>query len=129
MDEINFKKQISSSVDGAISKVTESLKNEGYGLLTRIDFHLKIKEKLGKDIPPVIILGACKPSLAYEAFLKYTDVTSLIPCNVVIRDIGKGKVSVEIAKPSTLLKVFGDAELVCFAEVADKELQRVLEAL
>src|SRR4051812_7879484 len=99
MKSLNFKKEVKMSVEDAVAKITELLKNQGFGILSRIDFHTKIKEKLGKDVPQTVILGACNPSLAYEAWKANTDVTSLMPCNAVVRDIGDGKVSVELAKP------------------------------
>ncbi len=129
MSAINFKREISCSVDDAIKRVESGLESEGFGILTRIDFHLKIKEKLGKEILPTVILGACNPNLAYEAFQKNTDVTSLLPCNVVVRDLGEGRVSVEAAKPSMMMEILGDRELVSLAADADNRLQKVLESL
>jgi uncharacterized protein (DUF302 family) len=129
MNTVNFKKEITSTIDDAIKKVTEALKLEGFGVLTRIDFHQKIKEKLNKDISPVVILGACNPGLALEAYQHNPDVTSLLPCNVVVRDIGKGKISVEVAKPTSLMKILGDDELVKLSQAADKQLESVLERI
>lgn len=127
MNAINLKKEVTSSVDTAVERVTSALKQEGFGVLTRIDLHSKIKEKLGKDLPPAIILGACNPQLAYEAYLANSDVASLLPCNAVIRDIGSGKVSVELAKPTALMEILGDKQLVKLAELADEKLSRVLK--
>ena len=124
---ISFKRELMSDVDGAVERVTTALKTEGFGVLTRIDLHTKIKEKLGKDLRPAIILGACNPQLAYEAYQQNTDVASLLPCNAVIRDIGTGRVSVEFAKPSSLMMILGDPKLISLAKDADDRLQRVLE--
>lgn len=129
MSDINFKREMNLSVDEAVQQVTEALKPEGFGILTRIDFHAKIKEKLGKDISPVVILGACNPQLAFEVFQRNTDFTSLIPCNVVVREIGPKKVSIEIAKPSSMLKALGDKQLVELARDADTRLEKMLERL
>ena len=126
---INFKREISSNMDQAIERVTNALKGEGFGVLTRIDLHLKIKEKIGKDLQPTVILGACNPQLAYEAYKQNSDVTSLLPCNAVIRDIGKGCVSIELAKPSSMMEILGDQNLVILAKEADEKLQRVLKVL
>ena len=89
MNTVNFKKVINCSVDDAIKRIEVALKTEGFGILTRIDFHLKIKEKLNKVVPPTVILGACNPNLAYEAFQRNSDVASVLPCNVVVRDLGQ----------------------------------------
>jgi len=128
-EEVNFKKEVSMGVEGAIEKLTTLLKGEGFGVLTRIDLHSKVKEKLGKDLKPVVILGACNPQLAYEAYQANTDVASLLPCNAVIRELQAGRVSVELAKPSSLMKILGDQKLVDLAKDADVRLERALEQL
>lgn len=129
MKSINFKKEIKGSVEQAVATVTEALQSEGFGVLTRIDFDKKVKEKLGKEIRPVVILGACNPQLALEAFQHNADVTSLLPCNAVVREIGPGRVSVEIAKPTALMKVLDDKVLVELAASADRRLETVLEKI
>lgn len=122
MQEVNFKKVVSSEVEACVVKVTEKLKDQGFGVLTRIDLHAKIKEKINKEIRPTVILGACNPQLAYEAFLKNPDVASLLPCNAVIRDIGEGRLSVELAKPTFMMKMLDDSKLVELAKEADERL-------
>lgn len=126
---INFKRQVQSTLDGAIDRVTQALSAEGFGILTRIDMHSKIKEKIGKDIAPTVILGACNPTLAHEAYCTNTDVTSLLPCNAVLREISPGTISVELAAPTGLMTILGDAKLVKLAEEADRRLQRALDAV
>lgn len=129
MNSINFKKQISGNIDQAVERITEALNKEGFGVLTRIDLHTKIKEKLGKDIPAVIILGACNPELAFEAYKANSDVASLLPCNAVLREISPGHISVELAKPSSMMEMINDPKLIAMAGDADKKLIRVLESL
>ena len=126
MNGINFKREIPDSVDHAIERVTRALGAEGFGILTRIDMHSKIKEKTGKDIIPTVILGACNPNLAYEAYTANADVASLLPCNAVIREIAPGKISVELAAPSGLMRILGDAKLTELAREADTRIQRAL---
>lgn len=127
INSINLKREITCDVEGAIERITGALKSEGFGVLTRIDLHSKIKEKLGKDLRPVVILGACNPQLAYEAYESNPDVASLLPCNAVVRDIGSGRVSIELAKPSSMMMILGDQKLVTLAKAADDILQKVLE--
>lgn len=129
MAVINFKREMNGRVEQVVNKLTERLSTQGFGILTRIDFHTKIKEKLGKEVPQTIILGACNPSLVYEAFLKNTDVTSLIPCNAVVREISKERVSVELTKPTALMAILGNKELERLAIEADAKLEKVLEEL
>ena len=126
MNNINFKREINDSFDHAIERATKALAAEGFGILTRIDMHSKIKEKTGKDIVPTVILGACNPNLAYEAYTANSDVASLLPCNAVIREVANGKVSVEFAKPTGMMKILGDAKLTALAAEADSKIERAL---
>jgi uncharacterized protein (DUF302 family) len=127
MKEINFKKVVQGQLEDRVKLLTEALKAEGFGVLTRIDFDCKIKEKLGKDLNPVVVLGACHPQLAYEAYLRNTDVSSLIPCNAVIRELEPNKLSIELMKPSAMMEVLGDQDLVELAKEADSKLKRALD--
>ncbi len=124
---INFKREISATMDQAIERATKALAAEGFGILTRIDMHSKIKEKTGKDIIPTVILGACNPNLAYEAYTANSDVASLLPCNAVLREIAPGKVSLEFAKPTGMMKILGDAQLEKLAAEADGKIARALQ--
>ena len=102
--QINFKHTIqASNIDEAVTKVTNQLKIAGFGVLTTIDFAAKLKEKLKVEIPPTIILGACNPALAYEVYKQTTDFLSLLPCNVVIREIAPTKYSIELPAVYALL--------------------------
>lgn len=126
MSTVNFKREIQASVDQAIERVTKALGAEGFGILTRIDMHSKIREKTGKEIVPTVILGACNPLLAYEAYTANSDVASLLPCNAVIREVGPGRISVELAAPSAMMLILGDARLTELARDADTRIQRAL---
>ena len=127
MKDINFKREISDTLDHAIERATKALGAEGFGILTRIDMHSKIKEKTGKDIVPTVILGACNPNMAYEAYTANSDVASLLPCNAVVREISPGKISLEVAAPSALMQILGDAKLTKLALEADVLIQRALD--
>jgi uncharacterized protein (DUF302 family) len=126
MTDINFKREISETVEQAIERATRALSAEGFGVLTRIDMHCKIKEKIGKDIIPTIILGACNPNLAYEAYTANSDVASVLPCNAVIREIAPGKVSLEFVRPTAMMQILGDAGLASLAQEADARIERAL---
>lgn len=127
MNAINFKREITDTLDHAIDRATKALAAEGFGILTRMDMHSKIKEKTGKEIIPTVILGACNPNLAYEAYTANSDVASLLPCNAVIREVAPGKVSVEFIKPTAMMKVLGDAKLTALAAEADVKIERALK--
>lgn len=129
MQELNMKRTVNGTLAEVIERITAALQQERFGVLTRIDLHDKFKEKLGKDVQPVVILGACNPQLAFEAYSKNPDVTALLPCNVVVRELGPGSISVELAKPSSLMAFLGDPQLAAMAEQADARLARALENL
>lgn len=129
MKSVNIKKEVSGELDPTVEAVTLALKEQGFGVLTRIDLHAKIKEKLGKDLRPTVILGACNPALAYDSYLANPDVSSLLPCNAVIRDLGNGKLSVELARPTALMEMLGDARLVELAKEADAKLETALKSI
>ena len=126
MTTINFKREIAGTVDQAVERITKALGAEGFGILTRIDMHSKIKEKTGKEIIPTVILGACNPMLAYEAYTANSDVASLLPCNAVIREIASGRISLELAKPTAMMQILGDAGLTELAREADAKIERAL---
>lgn len=126
MTDLNFKREISATLDEAIDRATQALGAEGFGILTRIDMHTKIKDKTGKDIIPTVILGACNPMLAYEAYTANSDVASLLPCNAVVREVAPGRISLEFAKPTGMMKMLGDEKLVALAGEADAQIERAL---
>lgn len=126
MVKINFKRDIADSLDHAIERVTKALADQGFGILSRIDMHSKIREKTGKEIIPTVILGACNPILAYEAYTANSDVASLLPCNAVLREIAPMRISVELVAPSAMMRILGDDKLVKLAMDADKRIELAL---
>ena len=94
MMKINFKREITDSLDHGIERVTKALADQGFGILSRIDMHSKIREKTDREIIPTVILGACNPTLAYEAYTANSDVAGLLPCNAVLRQIAPMRISV-----------------------------------
>ena len=129
MKQVSFKKEVRGDFNRVIEDVTAALKDEGFGILTRIDLHEKFKEKLGKEIEPVVILGACNPKLAYDSYQASTDVTSLLPCNAVVRQLTPGTCSIELARATALMEILGDPGLVKLANEADERLERCLMRL
>ena len=112
----------------AIPRVKEALKAEGFGVLTEIDVRQTLREKLGAEMEPYIILGACNPSLAHRALEQEPDIGLLLPCNIVVRTEGQGS-RVEVADPQVMLGIVGNKELNAVAEEAQKRLQRVVVSL
>ena len=112
----------------AIPRVKDALKAEGFGVLTEIDVRQTLREKLGAEMEPYLILGACNPVLAHRALEQEPEIGLLLPCNVAIRAAGSG-CRVEIADPEAMLGIVGSKQLDAIAEEAKQRLQRVVAAL
>ncbi len=112
----------------AIPRVKEALKAEGFGVLTEIDVRQTLREKLGVEMEPYLILGACNPPLAHRALEQEPEVGLLLPCNVVVRVQGEGS-RVEIADPQAMLGIVGNPHLDALAAEARQRLQRVISSL
>jgi uncharacterized protein (DUF302 family) len=127
---INFKHNINAAnIDDVIEKVTNKLKSANFGILSKIDFTAKLKEKLNVDIPQTVVLGACNPKLAYEIYQKSTDFLSVLPCNVVIREIAPTKYSIEMIKPSQMVKLLANNEIDKMATSMDDDMLHLLEEI
>lgn len=125
---INFKHTINSnSMAEVIDKVTKQLQTAGFGVLTNIDFAAKLKEKINVDIPETVVLGACNPKLAYEVYQEDTDFLSLLPCNIVIRKLPTNAYSIEMIKPSEMMKPLANQNISNMAAKMDEEMLDVLK--
>ena len=91
-------------VPEAIEKVTAALAEQGFGVLTRIDAHEVLKKKIGAEIPPYVILGACNPKFAHQAIEADPALGILLPCNVVVQAHGSGS-RIWVARPAGLFEV------------------------
>lgn len=115
------------SFDQAIEKITEALKKEGFGVLSEIDMHDKLKEKLDVNFRKYKILGACSPPSVYKALQMENKIGTLLPCNVIVQELGPNNVEVAAINPVVSMKVVENNELDDLAiEIQDK-LERVLE--
>ena len=124
-----YNKTVAGSFDQVIEKVTEELKNEGFGVLTEIDFSGTIKKKLDKDIPAYRILGACNPGFAYKAYQSEDKIGTMLPCNVIIQDAGNGNIEVSAVNPiASMMGVGNDSLGEVAGEVKDK-LEKVIDAV
>jgi uncharacterized protein (DUF302 family) len=117
------------SFDEAIVKTTAALKGEGFGILSDIDVQHAMKEKLGKDMPPYRILGACNPPLAHQAVMAVPDIGLLLPCNVIVREEAPGRVVVGFLDPQIMVNLVGRPEVRAVADAAEQHLRRACESL
>lgn len=127
--EFGFGKSVELSFEDAIKTVTAELEKEGFGVLSEIDVAAKMKAKLGKDMPPYRILGACNPSLAYQAIQAVEDIGLLLPCNVLVREDRAGAVHVDFMDPKSVLSLVDKPGIAPLADEVKSKLQRVLAAL
>lgn len=112
----------------AVARATEALKKEGFGVLTRIDVAHTLKEKIGVDFRPYVILGACNPTLAHRALSETSAVGLLLPCNVVVEETERGSL-ISAMDPLAGLAAVGDGRLNPVAEEAKERLERVMASL
>ncbi|MGE3376493.1 MAG: DUF302 domain-containing protein [Vicinamibacteria bacterium] len=123
-----FGKTVALGQDDAIRRVTEELAKEGFGVLTEIDVKATLKKKLGIDVAPYRILGACNPQFAHKAMALEPEIGALLPCNVVVRE-ENGKTRVEIMDPQAVLQLVERPEIESIATEVRQRLERVLAAM
>lgn len=126
--QYSFGKTLDADFGQAIQRVTQALGGEGFGVLTEIDVAATLKKKLGLDVPPYRILGACNPQFAHKALEAEPEIGTLLPCNVVVRSEG-GKTRVDIMDPLAVMKLTGRADIADIAKEVRGRLDRVLAAL
>jgi uncharacterized protein (DUF302 family) len=114
--EYAFTKVLNTSYDDAVSKITNALKEEGFGVLTEIDVKATLKEKLGVDFRKYVILGACNPPYAHRTLQADLDVGLLLPCNVIVYETDDKKAYVSAINPVSALEVIKNEDLKKIAE-------------
>jgi uncharacterized protein (DUF302 family) len=129
---LGFEMTLALPFDEAVERVTEALKQEGFGVLTRIDVHSTLKQKLGVDFRPYAILGACNPQLAHKALSARGEVGLMLPCNVTVESAGENSSLVRIADPAMMMTVGelgSDPALQDVGAGARARLSKVAESL
>ena len=124
-----FSTKVSCNFDEAITKVTEELQKEGFGVLTEINVKAVMKKKLDIDKRPYTILGACNPVLANQALSADPDIGLLLPCNVVVREEEDGTVTVAFMDPAAVLNLVDKEGVDTLAGEVREKLQRVKDSL
>ncbi|HEY3530661.1 MAG TPA: DUF302 domain-containing protein [Nocardioides sp.] len=114
--------------DEAVARMRDGLADQGFGVLTEIDVRATLSSKLGVDVPAQVILGACRPQLAHRALAAAPSVATLLPCNVVVREVTGGSV-VEVVDPDVMSRLEDDPAVADVATEARSRLLAVLDRL
>ena len=125
----HFSKKLDLPFDQAVSRVTEALKSEGFGVLTDIDVKATMKAKLGEDFRPYRILGACNPQLAHRALKLEDKIGTMLPCNVIVQQHADGAVEVSAVDPVASMQAIKNPGLAEVANEVQAKLKKIVEGL
>ena len=125
MAQYGFGSPVKGAFSAVVERVTQALKQEGFGVLTTIDVAATLKAKLGQEMPPYLILGACNPGFASQALRAEPDIGLLLPCNVVVRQTEGGEVIVGFMDPEAVLGMVNKPEVTTLGHQVRAALQRV----
>ena len=124
-----FSKILEITFDEAVTRVTEELKKEGFGILTDIDVKETLKKKLNVDFRKYRILGACNPTLAYQALQAEGKIGAMLPCNVGVQEVSSGKIEVSAIDPAASMQAVENPKLQDIAEQVQSKLKTVINNL
>jgi uncharacterized protein (DUF302 family) len=125
-----FSKILSNAgFEEAIEKVTAELKNEGFGVLTKIDVKETLKKKIDVDFKNYIILGACNPHFAHKVLTKEDKIGVFLPCNVVVEEHENGEIEVSAVDPIASMLAVENKGIEELATEVQQKLKRVIESL
>ena len=127
MKEYAFSAILDTSYEDVISKVTDALKEDGFGVLTEIDVKSTLKKKLNVDFRKYVILGACNPPYAHRTLQTDLDVGLLLPCNVIVYETDDKKAYVSALNPVSALEVIKSDKLRKIAKEVSEKLKRVID--
>ncbi len=117
------------SFDEIIEQVKEALKKEGFGVLAEISISEKLKEKLDVDYPKYTILGACNPAFAYKALKEENKIGTMLPCNVVVRQVDETTVEVAAIDPVASMLAVENQKVIDVAGEIKAKLGKVVDSL
>jgi uncharacterized protein (DUF302 family) len=124
-----FNKIVALPFDEAVERVKAELKKGGFGVLTEIDVQKTLREKIGVDFRPYRILGACNPSFAYKALMAEDKIGTMLPCNVVVQELGPGRVEVAAVDPLASMAAVKNEDLGAVGLEVREKLRAVVDRL
>ncbi len=124
-----FSKTVPLSFDETLARTAEVLGKYGFGILTEIDVKATLKKKLDVDFGNYRILGACNPNFAFQALQKEDKIGTMLPCNVIVRETGDGKVEVTAIDPVASMQAVENPELEPVAAEVRSRLKSAIEEM
>ncbi len=124
-----FNKRVNGTFEEVYDRVIDSLKSEGFGVLTEIDVKETLKKKLEVDFRKYKILGACNPHFAYKALQAEDKIGTMLPCSVVVQDSGEGEVEVAAVDPIASMKAVENVNLYDIANQVQEKLKSVVDKI
>ncbi|MDI3521116.1 MAG: hypothetical protein PWR04_1104 [Anaerophaga sp.] len=120
---------LNTDFDSAVEKTKAALKEQGFGVLSEIDIHEKLKEKLDVDFRKYKILGACNPPYAYKALQQENKIGTMLPCNVIVQQLDDGKIGVAAVDPVASMMAVENDSLSPIAEEIRDLLEKVVKSV
>jgi uncharacterized protein (DUF302 family) len=124
-----FNKTLDASFEDAVERVKAELKKDGFGVLTDIDVRKTLQEKIGVDFRPYRILGACNPLFAYKALVAEDKIGTMLPCNVIVQELGPGRVEVAAIDPLASMAAVKNEDLGAVGLEVRAKLKAVVDRL
>jgi len=124
-----FNKILHGNFEDIIDKVTQGLKEEGFGILTEIDVKETLKKKLDVDFKKYKILGACNPPYAHKALLAEDKIGTMLPCNVIVQELENGNIEVAAVNPMASMQAVENKKLHKVAEEIKDKLEKIIKKL
>lgn len=124
-----FSKTLAIGFDEAVRRTAEALKAEGFGVITEIDVKDTLKKKINIEFRNYRILGACNPTLAHEALQIEDKVGTMLPCNVVVQELGGGRIEVAAIDPVASMQAIDNPRLKGAAQRVQAKLKNVIANL
>lgn len=129
MSPYHFSLTINGSFETAVARTRKALEEHGFGIVSEIDLAATLKEKLGVEYDPYLILGACNPGFAHQAVGYEPAIGVLLPCNVVVRQTKDQRVMIDFMDPSVMLDLVGEAGVHKLAEEVRTRLEMTRDAI
>ena len=127
--EYYFSKVLNNSYDEVVKITVEALKSEGFGVISEINMHEKLKEKVGVDFKRYKILGACNPPFAYKALQAEDKIGAMMPCNVLVIEQGQNKIEIAAVNPIASMQAITNPSLGNIALEVTNKLKKVIDNL